>query len=62
MAWPSKDDLGKVAYERYCLAVGGVAFNGDPLPTWAEQVERNPQIAEAWRQAAITVVAVAAEA
>lgn len=23
-------------YETYCTAVGGVAFNGDPLPGWKE--------------------------
>lgn len=23
-------------YTAYCAAVGGVAFNGDPLPDWAE--------------------------
>lgn len=23
-------------YETYCEAVGGVAFNGDPLPKWEE--------------------------
>jgi len=22
-------------YEAYCRSVGGQAFNGDPLPTWA---------------------------
>jgi len=32
-------DIEKIAgelYETYCLAVGGVAFNGDALPTWEE--------------------------
>ena len=32
-------DLMKIAgdlYETYCIAVGGLAFNGDPLPSWAE--------------------------
>lgn len=23
-------------YESYCVAVGGKAFNGDPLPTWRQ--------------------------
>lgn len=23
-------------YEEYCKAVGGIAFNGDPLPSWQE--------------------------
>lgn len=32
-----EDDIGKLAgmmYETYCVAVGGKAFNGDPLPDW----------------------------
>lgn len=41
--------LGRVAYEAYCDAVGGVAFNGDALPSWEQQCERSPRIAQAWR-------------
>lgn len=33
---PSIHDLAGQAYNVYCEAVGGVAFNGDPLPTWKE--------------------------
>lgn len=29
-------DYAKQAYETYNKAVGGVAFNGDPLPSWDE--------------------------
>ena len=29
------ESLAAQLYERYCAAVGGVAFNGDPLPAWA---------------------------
>lgn len=29
------EELAELLYERYCRAVGGVAFNGDPLPNWA---------------------------
>ncbi len=30
------EDLAHALYDSYCDAVGGVAFNGDPLPTSAE--------------------------
>ena len=29
------EDCAGRAYEAYCVAVGGKAFNGDPLPDWA---------------------------
>ena len=32
-------DMMKLAgelYETYCQSVGGKAFNGDPLPSWAD--------------------------
>lgn len=28
------EELAKRMYDAYCLAVGGKAFNGDPLPSW----------------------------
>lgn len=28
--------LAKLMYDEYCKAVGGVAFNGDPLPSSEE--------------------------
>lgn len=31
-----REELACMFYERYCREVGGVAFNGDPLPGWAE--------------------------
>lgn len=33
------EDNAKAAYELYCKEVGGLAFNGDKLPTW--EVFRN---------------------
>jgi len=30
------EDFAGHLYEGYCNAVGGVAFNGDPLPSWQE--------------------------
>lgn len=32
----STETLAGALYESYCNAVGGTAFNGDPLPLWAE--------------------------
>lgn len=47
------DHAGKL-YEIYCREVGGVAFNGDPLPPWSEfGVDPNKQKqANAWRAVA----------
>lgn len=50
------DQAAEAAYEAYTTAVGGVAFNGDPLPDWATQRQRNPRIADAWRAAALAAV------
>lgn len=30
------EDFAARLYETYCVAVGGKAFNGDPLPLWVE--------------------------
>lgn len=35
------EELTKILYETYCEQVGGVAFNGDKLPTW-EQFSADP--------------------
>ena len=32
----SEEYVAGELYEEYCRAVGGKAFNGDPLPNWAE--------------------------
>jgi hypothetical protein len=32
---PTPEQKAHKLYETYCLAVGGKAFNGDPLPDWA---------------------------
>ena len=45
------DQLAGEMYSEYCAAVGGKAFNGDPLPTWeyfcADDLTKKKQIA-AW--------------
>jgi hypothetical protein len=32
---PDFEEIAGQLYEHYCDAVGGKAFNGDPLPDWA---------------------------
>ena len=48
------EDLAGRMYDRYCIAVGGLAFNGDPLPQWVEfgsDINKQKQ-ANGWREAA----------
>lgn len=48
------DFLARRQYEVYCQAVGGVAFNGTPLPSWDEFVndpEKQKQV-HGWREVA----------
>lgn len=52
------DEVGGLAYETYCKAVGGKSFNGDPLPTWAEMKKaadggdsKKENIVLAWKKA-----------
>lgn len=52
------EDLAALMYERYCFAVGGKAFNGDPLPTWEEfraDGKKAPQ-SDAWVTIASMIV------
>ncbi len=46
------ESLAKVAYDAYCVAVGGKAFNGDGLPPFANVPER---IQQAWIAAVAAV-------
>jgi hypothetical protein len=48
------EELAKALYETYCAAVGGVAFNGDKLPSWAEFSNDPAKVkqAKAWRAVA----------
>lgn len=41
-------------YETYCKAVGGKAFNGDPLPSWREFAadESKKKQVDAWIEVA----------
>lgn len=55
----TSDFWGRVNYEAYVGAVGGVSVRGDDLPTWDEMVERNPKVAAAWIAGADAVCAAA---
>ncbi len=46
-----KDYLAKILYNAYCEGVGGVAYNGDKLPTANEffNDDTKKKQADAWR-------------
>ena len=48
-------DFGEKAYIAYCVAVGGKAWNGDPLPTWEVMTEDSAKqhLVSAWRTAGL---------
>lgn len=58
---PNEADIESLTaklYAVYCDAVGGKAFNGDPLPNWtdfATDIKKIKQ-AEAWRKVALYVL------
>lgn len=58
------EDLAGALYEKYAAAVGGVAFNGDPLPKWAEFAADpvKAKQADAWREVAATAAETVARA
>lgn len=51
------DALGKLAWDTYSKAVGGKAFNGDPLPTWEDMKkdDKKQNLVEAWKKTAKAV-------
>lgn len=50
----SKEMLAGILYEVYCKSVGGIAWNGDPLPSWNEfsKDETKKKQADGWRDVA----------
>ena len=50
--------LARVMYDVYCAAVGGKAFNGDPLPpSHVFFLDQSKQLqANAWRKTAIVAI------
>lgn len=53
---PTTEQLAGKLYDAYCVMVGGKAFNGDALPTWADFSADGEKIkqANAWRAVAVT--------
>lgn len=53
------ESIAHILYTTYCEAVGGKAFNGDPLPTWKEfRADPSKQLqSDAWMAVAKTVAA-----
>jgi hypothetical protein len=51
------DEVGRIAWDTYSKAVGGKAFNGDPLPTWDVMCkdEKKENLVVAWKRAARAV-------
>lgn len=49
-----REFIAREMYDAYCVAVGGVAYNGDPLPKSKEFFTDNSKMkqADAWRVAA----------
>lgn len=57
------EELAGNLYAAYSEAVGGVAFNGDPLPNWEEfsTDEAKTKQADAWKVVAKTAVCLVKE-
>lgn len=53
------EQIARVMYDNYCIAVGGKAFNGDPLPNSEEFFtdESKTKQATAWIVAAQNAIA-----
>lgn len=57
----NRNEMARNLYTAYCAAVGGVAFNGDPLPIWEvffNDTSKKKQ-ADAWLEAADAAIAMA---
>lgn len=53
------DEVGRIAWNTYSKAVGGKAFNGDPLPTWDAMCAdaKKENLVVAWKRCARAVAA-----
>ena len=55
---PDAEEIAGKLYEKYCESVGGIAFNGDPLPKWKEfraDTKKQKQ-SDAWVEVAALVI------
>lgn len=48
--------LGRTAFETYVQAMGGVAFDGKPIPSWDELDGDADRTRGAWSSAAVAAV------
>lgn len=57
------EELAALLYERYCMSVGGLAHDGQPLPGWGEfrSDERKRKQSDAWVAVADQVLKLAHE-
>ena len=49
------NSLGQVAFEAYCTAVGGLTFDGKPIPGWNELHGDRLKVQGGWEAAAQAV-------
>ncbi len=47
---------GQIGYERYARSTGGKTWDGKPMPTWDQILERTPHVARAWEDAAHEII------
>src|ERR1044071_796005 len=52
----SEKTMGQVAFEAYCEAVGGVAYDGKPIPGWWELSGETKTVQGGWEAAAMATV------
>lgn len=45
--------LGQIAFEAYVLDIGGLTYDGKPIPSWDNLTDR---VRKAWEMAAIAVM------
>ena len=51
----TKTTYGEIAYDAYCRSVGGKAYNGEPLPAFADIAKDS--VRRGWEHAARGVLA-----
>lgn len=59
MSDSEKQRLGEIGYKAYAEYTGGKTWDGKPMPTWAEVVERDrtrgTRVSGAWEAAAAAI-------
>lgn len=47
--------LGRAAFEAYCLSVGGLTYDGKPIPGWSDP-RMTQVVRDGWIAAALQIV------